>query len=104
MSYKSFRGMELGLFDVSDGKPKAYAFNVNPLTGWHNSLNAEARQDVSRYLHMSEKNTVALAAHANDLLNQTVWMPGFGFFNIDSIPVQQGRTVYAGVEFSHGQR
>jgi hypothetical protein len=37
-------------------------------------------------------------------LNQTVWMPGFGFFNIDSIPVQQGRTVYAGVEFSHGQR
>ena len=104
MSYKSYRGMELGLFDVSDGKPKAYAFNVNPLTGWHNSLNAEARQDVSRYLHMSEKNTVALAAHANDLLNQTVWMPGFGFFNIDSIPVQQGRTVYAGVEFSHGQR
>jgi outer membrane receptor protein involved in Fe transport len=103
LSYASHRGMTFGLFDVSDGKAKPYAFNVNPLTGWRHSLNAEARQDVSRFLHLPEKNTVALAAHANDLLNQSVWLPGFGFFNIDSIPVQQGRTVYAGLEFSHGQ-
>jgi hypothetical protein len=47
---------------------------------------------------------VALAAHANDLLNQRVWLPGFGFFNIDSIPVQQGRTIYGGLEFSCGKR
>jgi outer membrane receptor protein involved in Fe transport len=104
VSYESSRGLVLGIFDVSDGKPKPYAFNVNPLTGWHNSLNAEARQDVSRYLHMSERNSVAIVAHANDLLDQAVWLPGFGFFNIDSIPVQQGRTVYAGLEFSRGQR
>jgi len=52
---------------------------------------------------MPERNSVAIAAHANDLLNQTVWLPGFGFFNIDSIPVQQGRTVYAGLEFSRGK-
>ena len=103
MSYESRRGLGLGLFDVSDGKPKPYAFNVNPLTGWRHSLNAELRQDVSRYLHMPEKNTVAIAAHANDLLNQSVWLPGFGFFNIDSIPVQQGRTVYAGLEFAVGK-
>jgi outer membrane receptor protein involved in Fe transport len=104
MSYASSRGLVFGLFDVSDGKPKPYAFNVNPLTGWHNSLNAEVRQDVSKQLHMSERNSVAIAAHANNLLNQSVWLPGFGFFNIDSIPVQQGRTVYAGLEFSRGQR
>lgn len=104
MSYESRRGLVFGLFDVSDGKPKPYAFNVNPLTGWRHSLNAEVRQDVSKYLHMPEKNSVAIAAHANDLLNQSVWLPGFGFFNIDSIPVQQGRTVYAGLEFSLGKR
>jgi outer membrane receptor protein involved in Fe transport len=103
LSYASHRGMNFGLFDVSDGKAQPYAYNVNPLTGWRHSLNAEARQDVSRFLHLPEKDTVALAAHANDLLNQSVWLPGFGFFNIDSIPVQQGRTVYAGLEFSRGQ-
>jgi hypothetical protein len=104
MSYESHRGLVFGLFDVSDGKPKPYAFNVNPLTSWRHSLNAEVRQDVSKYLHMPEKNSVAIAAHANDLLNQNVWLPGFGFFNIDSIPVQQGRTIYAGLEFSYGKR
>jgi outer membrane receptor protein involved in Fe transport len=104
MSYESSRGLVLGLFDASDGKSKAYAFNVNPITPWHHSLNAEARQDLSRFLHLSEKNSIAIAAHGNDLLNQSVWLPGFGFFNIDSIPVQQGRTIYAGLEFSRGKR
>lgn len=104
VSYENTRGLVFGLFDVSDGKPKPYAYNVNPLTGWHHSLNAEVRQDVSRYLQLSEKNSIAIAVHATDLLNQRVWLPGFGFSNIDSIPVQQGRTIYAGLEFSHGQR
>ncbi|MGA8067716.1 MAG: TonB-dependent receptor, partial [Terriglobales bacterium] len=104
VSYESSRGLVLGLFDVSDGKYQPYAYNVNPITGWHNSLNAQVRQDISKQLHLSEKNSVAIAAHANDLLNQSVWLPGFGFSNIDSIPVQQGRTVYAGLEFSRGQR
>lgn len=102
LSYESSRGLVFGVFEVSDGKPKPYAFNVNPFTGWHNSLNAEIRQDVSKYLHMPEGKRVALAAHANDLLDQAVWLPGFGFSNIDSIPVQQGRTIYAGLEFSFG--
>jgi outer membrane receptor protein involved in Fe transport len=103
LSYASSRGLVFGLSDVSDGKTKPYAYNVNPLSGWRHSLNAEVRQDISRFLHMPERNSVAIAAHANDLLNQTVWLPGFGFFNIDSIPVQQGRTVYAGLEFSRGK-
>ncbi len=103
MSYVGRRGLILGLSDVSDGKTEPYIFNVNPLTGWRHSLNAEARQDISRFLHLPEKDTIAIAAHANDLLNQSVWLPGFGFFNIDSIPVQQGRTVYAGLEFGVGK-
>ncbi|MGA9040783.1 MAG: TonB-dependent receptor [Terriglobales bacterium] len=103
MSYESSRGLIVGLFDVSDGNPKPYAFNVNPLTGWRHSLNAELRQDISRYLRLPEKNQVAITAHASDLLDQTLWLPGFGFSNIDSIPVQQGRTFYAGLEFSRGK-
>jgi outer membrane receptor protein involved in Fe transport len=104
ISYENSRGLVFGLFDVSDGKTKPYAYNVNPLTGWRYSLNAELRQDISRFLRLRERNTVVIAVHANDLLDQTVWLPGFGFFNIDSIPVQQGRTVYAGLEFSRGKQ
>ncbi len=104
VSYESTRGLIFGIFNVYGGKPKAYAFNVNPPAETRNDLNAEIRQDISRYLHLSERNTVAIAAHANNLLDQTVWLPGFGFHSIDSIPVQQGRTVYVGLEFSRGKR
>lgn len=104
VSYESSGGLVFGVFEVSDGKPKPYSPAFNPLTGWHNNLNAEVRQDISKYLHLREKNSVALAAHANDLLDQTVWLPGFGFHSIDSVPVQQGRTVYAGLEFGLGKR
>ena len=53
-------GLTFGVFEVSDGKPKPYAFNVNPLTGWHDSLNAELHQDISRFLHISDRNSVAM--------------------------------------------
>ncbi len=103
LSYESSRGLVFGVFDVSDGNPKPYPFTVNPLTGWRDSLNAELRQDISKYLHLGERHSVAIVAHANDLLGQTVWLPGFGFSNIDTIPVQQGRTIYAGLEYSVGK-
>jgi outer membrane receptor protein involved in Fe transport len=102
-SYENDRGLIFGVSDVSDGKPQAYPYTVNPLTGWHHSLNAQLSQDVSRYLHLPEKNTVVVATHANDLLDHAVWLPGFGFSNLGSIPVQQGRTIYAGLEFSRGK-
>jgi len=100
IGYENSRGLILGLSELSDGKPPAYQEPTNPVPGWHNSMNGELRQDLSRFLHLGDRNSVAIAAHGNDLLNQAVWMPGFGFFNIDSIPVQQGRTIYAGLEYS----
>ncbi len=102
-SYLTRAGLSLGLFDVSEGNPKPYPFTVDPLTGWRHSLNADVRQDLSKYLHLPEKNSVAIAAHANDLLDQAVWLPGFGFSSIGSIPVQAGRTIYAGLEFALGK-
>jgi hypothetical protein len=35
---------------------------------------------------------------------RAVWLPGFGFSNIDSVTVQQGRTIYAGLQYSVGKR
>jgi len=98
--YQNSRGLVFGLSDISDGKPPAYPVPTNPMTGWHNSLNGELRQDISKVLHLADRNRVSIAAHGNDLLDQAVWLPGFGFSNIDSIPVQQGRTVYAGLEYA----
>lgn len=103
-SYDAGRGLVFGLFDVSDGNPKPYAFNVNPLTGWRHSMNAELRKNVSGILPLAEGNNLTISVHANDLFDQSVWMPGFGFSNISSVPVQKGRAIYAGLELSYGKR
>ena len=103
-SYQNSRGLVFGLSEISDGRPPAYVFPTNPVPGWHNSLNGELRQDISKFLHLPERNSVSIAAHGNDLLDQAVWLPGFGFSNIDSIPVEQGRTVYAGLEYGRSRK
>jgi len=41
--------------------------------------------------------------HANNLLNHQVWLPS-GLYSVDTIPYQQGRVIYAGLEFSAGKR
>jgi len=99
VSYESHRGLVCGLFEASDGKARMAAPHFNPLTGWRHMLHAELRQDISRLLHVPEGSTVAIAAHADDLLDQAVWVPG----SFDTVPMQQGRTIYAGLEFSHGK-
>ena len=72
--------------------------------GSHNVLNGQLRYDLSRYFPFAAKNGVALVAHANNLTNHQVWLPGWGFNSVDTIPVQQGRVIYAGLEFTAGKR
>jgi len=103
VSYESRRGLMAGLFDESDGRVTPYPGTVNPVQGWHNIVNAHLRYDISKYLPFAENDRVAIAVHANNLLDRPVWLPGWGFHSIDTIPVQQGLIVYAGLEFSLGR-
>jgi hypothetical protein len=77
---------------------------VNPVQGTHNVLNAEVRYDIAKRLHFSDRNDVAFELHATNLIGHAIWLPGWGFNSIDTIPVQQGRVVYAGLVFSVGKR
>jgi outer membrane receptor protein involved in Fe transport len=101
LSYESTRKLTLSLFDVSDGPFNGYTA-VNPLQGWHNILNGNFRYDLSRYLHAGDRTSIAAVVHANNLANQAIWLPS-GFGSVDTVPVQQGRAVFAGLEFSLGK-
>jgi outer membrane receptor protein involved in Fe transport len=103
LSYENDRGLVLGLFDVSDGRITPYPGTVNPVQGWHNNLNANLSWDLSKYFHISERNKLSFVAHGNNLFGHSVWLPGFGFHSIDSIPVTQGRTAYFGLQLSFGK-
>lgn len=103
VSYESTRGLDVGVFDVFDGPVAAYPVTVNPYEPSHQYLDANFSFDLGRYLPRTDKNRLAVVAHATDLLNRQIWVPGFGFHSIDTVPVQEGRVIYVGLKLSLGQ-
>jgi outer membrane receptor for ferrienterochelin and colicins len=102
MSYDS-KGLTVGLFDVSDGPISGYTGAVNPLQGWHNNFNGNLHYAISRYLPFGPENGVAIVAHVNNLFDHAIWLPGWGFNSIDTVPVQQGRVVFVGLQLTLGK-
>ena len=70
---------------------------MNPLLSWRNNLNGNLRWEPA-HVHLFGGG-MALVAHGNDLANQAIWLPS-GFSSVDTVPVQQGRTVFAGLEYA----
>jgi outer membrane receptor protein involved in Fe transport len=103
-SYQNRRGLTVSLFEVSDGSIPGYTGAVNPLQGSHRILNGHLRYDLSKYLPLGDRYGVALVIHANNLTGHPVWLPGWGFTSVDTIPVEQGRVVYWGFEFSSNRK
>jgi outer membrane receptor protein involved in Fe transport len=101
ISYETKRSLTFGLFDVSDGPFDGYTA-VNPLQGWHHIINANFRYDLSKYFPFGDRTGVAAVMHANNLTNQVIWLPS-GFSSVDTVPVSQGRVIFAGLEFSAGR-
>jgi outer membrane receptor protein involved in Fe transport len=104
ISYQASNGITASVFDVSDGPITPYPNAVNPVQGTHNIVNVEVRYDLSKRLHLSDRNDFAFALHGTNLAGHSIWLPGFGFNSIDSIPVQQGRVIYAGLVFTLGKK
>jgi outer membrane receptor protein involved in Fe transport len=100
VSYERKRGLTLSLFEVSDGAITGYTNAVNLQQGAHNVLNGHLRYDLTKYLPFGAGYGAAFVVNGTNLTNHAVWLPGWGFTSIDTIPVEQGRVVYAGFEFS----
>jgi len=94
------RRLTAGLFDVTDGPFDGYQ-SVNPLSSWRNNVNGNLRYELSG-LHPFGGD-MALVVHGNDLANQAIWLPS-GFSSVDTVPVEQGRTVFAGLQYALGGR
>ncbi|MGA7573290.1 MAG: TonB-dependent receptor [Terriglobales bacterium] len=102
LSYENSRKLTASLFDVSDGPFPGYVA-VNPLQGWHHILNGNFRYDLTKYLPFGDRTGIAAVVHANNLTNQVIWLPS-GFSSVDTVPVQQGRDIFAGLEFYLGNK
>ena len=104
LSYRAENGLTLSMFDNYQGVLQGFTDpTVNPGPTAYHMLSSNVRYDLSRYLGSRDKGGVALFAHAENLANYQVWLPDWGNNSGDTMPVNRGRTVYFGVEFSLGR-
>ncbi|MES1260679.1 MAG: hypothetical protein ABUS49_03000, partial [Acidobacteriota bacterium] len=102
-SYQGRRGFSASLFDVSDGPLNRGVVTLNPAATGRNLLNGNLRYDLDRHLPVRAKYGAALVVHADNLLDHAVWVPDWEFRSTDTVPAQQGRVIYIGLEFSAGK-
>ena len=99
VSYEVQNGATASLFDAYQGPLDArYNGIVNPSAEACHLLTAHFRFDLSRRLGLDGRRGVALFAHAENLANRRLWLPAWGDFIGETMPVSRGRTVYFGIE------
>ncbi|MES1262387.1 MAG: hypothetical protein ABUS49_11680 [Acidobacteriota bacterium] len=92
MSYEG-RRLTASLFDVLDGPIHGFtATALNPVGQPNHVVNGFLRYDLRH-------GGAAIVVHGTNLTNHPVWLPS-GITGNDSVPVQQGRVVYVGLEFT----
>ena len=102
LSYRAENGLTLGIFDNYQGSLHGLSDTaVNPRAAAYHLVSSHVRYDLSRYMG-SKRDGIALFAHAENLANYRIWLPAWGDSD-DTIPVNRGRTVYFGIEFSLGK-
>ena len=100
-SYKADRGVTVSLYDIYQGKLDGkYDASVNPSPGAYNILNLNSRFDMDKLTGWRLARGLSLLFRVDNLSNQEIWLPNWGFAPGDSLPVNQGRTLYGGVEVS----
>ena len=98
LSYETKNSLTAGLFDVHQGSLPGYSMTFNPRPGAYDLLSANLRYNLSRYLPANAKSSIAVVAHANNLLNKEVWLPNWNLLPPDSTLFNRGRVMYFGLE------
>jgi iron complex outermembrane receptor protein len=101
VSYKADRGVTLSVFDIYQGPlASKYETTVNPSPGAYNILSLNSRFDMYKLTGWEITRHLTLLFRVDNLFNQVVWLPNWGLLPGSSLPVDQGRILYSGIEVS----
>ncbi|HBW23067.1 MAG: hypothetical protein A2X28_04625 [Elusimicrobia bacterium GWA2_56_46] len=99
ISYRSDKGTTVSLFDIYQGKlGGAYDTLVNPSPGAYNRLDLNSRFDINKLTGWNAARGITLLFRVDNLFDKEIWLPNWGMIPGASIPVNQGRTIYVGLE------
>jgi outer membrane receptor protein involved in Fe transport len=104
ISFQDARGMTASVFDNYQGSISGFSSVLNPRPAARHIVSAHGRVELATLLNAPQTAGVAFVVNADNLMNDTVWLPDWGANTGDTIPARGGRTVYVGVEMSMGRR
>ena len=98
ISYMWDSGHTLSLFNAYQGDldRSLTAGTANPAPGSYDLLYLHGRFDLSQALKMTGKREFSLLIQIDNVLDRTIWVPAWGLDAHESMPYNQGRTVYVG--------
>jgi len=102
ISYKSDKGVILSLFNSYQGTlDSMYNTQLNPSpTDAYSLMSLHGRLDMNKFFGWDTKERLAIILQVDNLLDKELWLPNLGMAVGNSIPVNQGRTAYLGIELS----
>jgi outer membrane receptor protein involved in Fe transport len=98
LSYSS-KAFTLSIFNIYEGElDKRYTSLGNPTPGAYDLLNANAQYDLNSLLKIKFLSKLALDIECYNLIGKEVWLPATGLVTSSSLPVIQGRSIFAGIK------
>jgi outer membrane receptor for ferrienterochelin and colicins len=106
LSYRWNKGVTASLFNIYQGdldeKYTTNPFgNLNPKTGSYNILNMYLDFNIVKLFNLKMTQGLGVFVQGDNILDKKIWGPDWGGFTPgNSIPVNRGRAIYAGVKLS----
>ncbi len=98
ISYASDNGLTIGIFNIYQGVlDEKYESLLNVSPGAYNLLNVHCRYNINKLLNLGFLRDVSLYVQADNLLDKEIWLTDWGLAPGKSIPVNQGRAIYFGL-------
>ena len=99
-SYQWDAGHTLSFFNTYQGDldRSLTEGTANPAPGSYDLLYMHGQFDLSHALKMTGKREFSLLLQIDNVLDKTIWVPAWGTQTPESMPYNQGRTVYVGAK------
>ena len=75
---------------------KKYHTKLNMSPGAYHILYIHGRFNISKFFNLNYAKELSVILQVDNLLDKAIWLPDWGLTIGNSIPVEQGRTLYMG--------
>jgi outer membrane receptor for ferrienterochelin and colicins len=102
VSYKSDRGVTASVFDVyQNSLDSKYNSTINPSPGKYNIVNFYFKLDINKLLRNKSSFEFSPTVQIDNAFDKSIWLPAWGLTNGTTMPYDQGRVVFAGINVSY---